>query len=146
MRLKEGRALAADVKKRLASMKKNLEAIKEMAPEATERMRKNLAEKMKDLKASPELDERLLRETLLFADRVDISEEITRLGSHFSQFQGMLSSKEKTLGRKMDFLIQEMTREINTIGAKSLDANISHLVVELKSELEKIREQIQNLE
>ena len=146
MKLMEGKALAADVKERLASMQKNLKAIEALAPEATKRMRQNLAEKMKDLKAGPELDERLLREALLFADRVDISEEITRIGSHFSQFQGMMAPKERTIGRKMDFLVQEMSREINTIGSKSSDAKISHLVVEMKSELEKIREQIQNLE
>jgi uncharacterized protein (TIGR00255 family) len=146
MKIKEGKALLLDVAKRIGSLKKNLKSIESLAPEASARMKKNLGDKMKDLKASPELDERLLREMLLFADRVDITEEITRLRSHFNQFEGMLDAKEKTIGRKMDFLIQEMGREINTIGSKSLDAKISHYVVEMKSELEKIREQIQNIE
>jgi len=146
MKVKEGKALAADVSKRLASLKKNLKEIESLAPLAADRMRKNLEGKMKELQESPELDERILRETLLFADRIDITEEITRLSSHFNQFLGMLDTKEKTIGRKMDFLIQEMGREINTIGSKSLDAKISYLVVEMKSELEKIREQIQNVE
>jgi len=146
MKIKEGKALSTDVKRRLASMKKNLKAIESLAPDASERMKKNLADKIKELQASPELDDRILRETLLFADRVDITEEITRLESHFRQFHEMFEGKERTIGRKMDFLIQEMGREINTIGSKSLDAKISHLVVEMKSELEKIREQIQNIE
>ncbi len=146
MKVKEGKALAADVSKRLASLKKNLKEIESLAPEAADRMRKSLQGKMKELQESSELDERILRETLLFADRIDITEEITRLSSHFNQFLGMLNTKEKTIGRKMDFLIQEMGREINTIGSKSLDAKISYLVVEMKSELEKIREQIQNIE
>jgi uncharacterized protein (TIGR00255 family) len=146
MKVKEGKALAADISKRLSSLKKNLKEIESLSPVAAERMRKNLAAKMKELQESPELDERILRETLLFADRIDITEEITRLSSHFNQFLGMLETKEKTIGRKMDFLIQEMGREINTIGSKSLDAKISYLVVEMKSELEKIREQVQNIE
>ena len=146
MKVKEGKALKADVSKRLASLKKNLKEIESLAPEAADRMRKSLQGKMKELQENPELDERILRETLLFADRIDITEEITRLASHFNQFLGMLDTKEKTIGRKMDFLIQEMGREINTIGSKSLDAKISYRVVEMKSELEKIREQIQNVE
>lgn len=145
MKIKEGKALTDDIKARLASMKKNCKAIELLSPVATERMKEILMEKMKGLQASPELDERLLREVLLFADRVDISEEITRLSSHFSQFQEMLGAKEP-IGRKMDFLIQEIGREINTIGSKSSTAKISHLVVEIKSELEKIREQVQNIE
>jgi uncharacterized protein (TIGR00255 family) len=146
MKVKEGKALAADVSKRLAVLKKNLKEIESLSPLAADRMRKSLQGKMKELQESPELDERILRETLLFADRIDITEEITRLSSHFNQFLGMLNTKEKTIGRKMDFLIQEMGREINTIGSKSLDTKISYLVVEMKSELEKIREQIQNIE
>ena len=91
-----------------------------------------------------ELEERLLREVALFAERVDISEEITRFKSHVAQFKELL--KDGGGGRKMDFLIQEMGREVNTIGSKSMEAKISHLVVEMKSELEKMREQMQNIE
>ncbi|HSX38530.1 MAG TPA: DUF1732 domain-containing protein [Chlamydiales bacterium] len=96
--------------------------------------------------ANNELDDRIARELILFADKVDITEEITRLKSHFLQFQEILKSQKESVGRKIDFLIQEMGREINTIGSKSPDAQISHTVVNIKSELEKIREQIQNIE
>jgi uncharacterized protein (TIGR00255 family) len=146
MKLKEGKSLGADIKKRLAILKKHVTAIEALAPDASRRMQKNLAEKVKALEASPELDERLAREVAIFAERVDISEEMTRLESHFGQFMGMLQTKKEPVGRKMDFLIQEMGREVNTIGSKSSDAKITHLVVEMKSELEKIREQTQNIE
>ena len=88
---------------------------------------------------------RIGREIALFAERIDISEEITRLHSHIAQFRTVIGSKGAA-GRKLEFLVQEMGREINTIGSKSADAEISHLVVECKSELEKVREQIQNIE
>ena len=144
MKLREGKALAADEKKRLMAMRSSLKAIEELAPKALERMKAALSIKLKDI--APNFDERLLREGLLFADRIDISEEITRLESHFEQFEHTLGGNERAVGRKMDFLIQEIGREINTIGSKSVDAKISHLVVEMKSELEKIREQAQNIE
>jgi uncharacterized protein (TIGR00255 family) len=144
MKLKEGKALSVDVKKRLMAMKGSLKAIEALAPEALEKMKTALANKLKDLVLN--FDERLLRESLLFADRIDISEEITRLKCHFEQFEHTLGASEGPVGRKMDFLIQELGREINTIGSKSVDAKISHLVVEMKSELEKIREQAQNIE
>jgi len=89
-----------------------------------------------------------LREVALFAERVDISEEITRFRSHLVQYKDLLTGvgSQGPAGRKMDFLIQEMGREINTIGSKSMDTRISHFVVDVKSELEKVREQIQNIE
>ncbi len=146
MKQKEGKALCLDIKERLLGLKKRWEAIRALAPNAVEKAKRSLSEKAKELLQSPELDERIAREILLYADRVDISEEITRLSSHFVQFREILDSKEKSVGRKMDFLIQEMGREVNTTGSKSPDPEISRLVVEMKSELEKIREQAQNIE
>jgi uncharacterized protein (TIGR00255 family) len=146
MKEREGKALAIDVRKRVKFMRECLKKIESLAPESLEKMKVSLAHKLKELQMNENFEERLLREGLLFADRIDISEEITRLGSHFAQFEQTLGGGEGAIGRKMDFLIQEIGREINTIGSKAVDAKISHLVVEMKSELEKIREQAQNIE
>jgi uncharacterized protein (TIGR00255 family) len=109
--------------------------------------RKQLQERIKaaDLKGAPIEETRLLQEVAIFADRSDISEEISRLHSHFKQFDECLVSKEP-VGRTLDFLAQEMNREINTIGSKANDALIAREVVLLKTELEKFREQAQNVE
>ena len=150
MKKAEGKALAADLEKRLKELERKIDAIEKISPDATRRMRQKLFEKMEEVLGlvgkGTETEERLLREVALFAERVDISEEITRFRSHIAQFDGLLASKTGAAGRKMDFLIQEFGREVNTIGSKSSDANISHLVVDMKSELEKMREQIQNIE
>lgn len=140
MKTTEGKALVQDLAKRLKELERNLEKIRAYAPDATVKMKQKLIEKLGEAQG----DERLLREVALFAERVDITEEIVRLQSHIVQFKDLL--KQSAAGRKMDFLIQEMGREINTIGSKSMEAKISHLVVEVKSELEKMREQVQNLE
>lgn len=145
MKETEGKALASDLQDRLKILEKHLKAIEKHAPDATKKMRQKLAEKLQEVfEPGVEMDERLLREVALFAEKVDVTEEITRFHSHISQFKGVL--KEGGAGRKMDFLIQEMGREINTIGSKSLESSISRLVIDVKSELEKMREQIQNLE
>lgn len=148
MKLNEGKMLAADLKERLHLLERHLKAIEELAPNAASRMREKLMEKMKELteQEGPDLEERITREVILYAERIDISEELTRLASHFHQFQDILNPKGGSGGRKMDFLIQEIGREINTIGSKSAEAKISYLVVEMKSELEKMREQVQNIE
>ncbi len=147
MKAKEGKVLTQDLSSRLKNLIQMLATVEKHTPDAAKKMRQKLFEKMEEvLKLGPDLEERLLREVALFAERVDVTEEITRLGSHFTLFQELLGSKEAVLGRKMDFLIQEMGREINTIGSKATDAKIAHLVVSMKSELEKMREQIQNLE
>jgi len=148
MKLKEGKMLAADLKDRLHLLEQHLKAIEHLAPNAAVRMREKLMKKMKELaqQGGPDLEERIAREAILYAERIDISEEVTRLKSHFHQFQDILNPKGGAVGRKMDFLIQEIGREINTIGSKSAEAKISHLVVEMKSELEKMREQVQNIE
>lgn len=145
MKQKEGKALAKDLAHRLKLLEKGISAIEKLSPETTQKMRQRLIDKMQEvLQPGAELEERLLREVALFAERVDIAEEITRFHSHIAQFQALLG--QEVVGRKMDFLIQEMGREINTIGSKAMQASISHLVVNLKSELEKMREQIQNIE
>lgn len=145
MKRTEGKALEEDLSQRLKELEKRLSEIEKHSPDATKKMRQRLFEKMEEAcKIGPEIEERLLREVALFAERVDIAEEITRFRSHVAQFKTLL--KGDMVGRKMDFLIQEMGREVNTIGSKSMEAKIAHLVVEMKSELEKIREQVQNLE
>lgn len=147
MKKREGETLSEDIASRMKEMEKKVSAIEAISPESSQRMKQKLMEKISEhLNLSAETDERLLREIVLYAERVDIAEEITRLRSHFSQFKTLLSVDEGPVGRKMDFLVQEIGREINTIGSKSAEAKISFLVVELKSELEKIREQIQNIE
>jgi uncharacterized protein (TIGR00255 family) len=142
----EGKALCCDIELRLQSMQQHVAQIELSVPETVSRMKKKLQERIAE--AAPALldnDEKVLREITLFAEKVDISEEITRFRSHLAQFHELLKAPA-AIGRKMDFLVQEIGREINTMGSKSLESKIAHLVVEVKSELEKIREQIQNIE
>lgn len=150
MKKTEGKALSVDLEKRLKELERLIDAIEELSPESSKKMRKKLFERMeevlKQIGQGTETEERLLREVALFAEKVDITEEITRFRSHLDQFHGFLATKSGSAGRKMDFLIQEMGREVNTIGSKSLESKISHFVVEMKGELEKMREQIQNIE
>jgi uncharacterized protein (TIGR00255 family) len=147
MRSREGANLAKDLSTRIAVMQQCTERVQKQSPKSTERYRQHLIERIKNAGlASPlEEDERLLKEVVFFADRSDISEEITRLQSHFQQFDDCTQSDDP-VGRMLDFLAQEMNREINTIGSKANDADISREVVTLKAELEKFREQAQNVE
>ena len=146
MRSTEGAHLKSDLESRLAILKGFLQQIAEQAPSVVKRYRENLMKRLDAAGIELNLDdERLIKEIGLFADRCDISEEITRLESHFAQCQKYFTSDE-AVGRPLDFLIQEMGREINTIGSKANDASIAHIIVESKTELEKIREQIQNIE
>ncbi|MGH7989599.1 MAG: YicC/YloC family endoribonuclease, partial [Limisphaerales bacterium] len=147
MREREGAHLAEDLSKRISVMRQSVEKIQKQAPLTAENYRKQLLERIKAAgieNIAPD-DERLLKEIVLFADRSDISEELTRLQSHFQQFEDCRKSREP-VGRTLDFLAQEMNREINTIGSKANDAVISREVVTLKAELEKFREQVQNVE
>ena len=145
MKVKEGQILSKDFHARLNHLEKMIASIESLAPDATLKMRERLKEKMREaFEDSSTLDERLLKEVAIFAERVDITEEITRFRSHLVQFRELL--EKGAVGRKMDFLIQEMGREINTIGSKSMEAKISHIVVDVKSEMEKMREQGQNIE
>ena len=147
MREREGAHLAKDLSARIAIMQKAVAVVQKQAPLTAENYRQNLLERIKaaGLDSIAPDDERLLKEVVLFADRSDISEELTRLQSHFTQFADCVKSKEP-VGRTLDFLAQEMNREINTIGSKANDAVISREVVTLKTELERFREQAQNVE
>lgn len=146
MRLKEGEKLAADVNARGQNILKLLEEVELRAPERTREYREKLEKRLAEILADTTVDEqRLLTEAAIFADRTAIDEETVRLRSHLNQLEQMLSDS-KPIGRKLDFLVQEMNRESNTIGSKANDITLSKLVVEMKSEIEKIREQVQNLE
>ena len=147
MREREGAHLAQDLAKRIAIMRKCVARVQGQSPKAAERYREQLVERIKSagLVAIAPDDERLLKEIVFYADRSDISEELTRLQSHFQQFEDCRKSAEP-VGRMLDFLAQEMNREVNTIGSKANDAVISREVVTLKAELEKFREQAQNVE
>ena len=147
MREREGQHLAKDLCRRMATMQRSVTRVQKQAPKVQHRYREQLLERIKSagLEALDIAEERMLKEVVYFADRSDISEELTRLQSHFQQFADCLQTKEP-VGRTLDFLAQEMNREINTIGAKANDALISRDVVILKTELEKFREQAQNVE
>ena len=147
MREREGAHLAQDLAQRIAVMRQAAAQIQKHAPTVAERYRQQLIERIKSagLEAPVAEDERLLKEVVYFADRSDISEELTRLQSHFQQFEDGRKSKEP-VGRMLDFLAQEINREVNTIGSKANDSLISREVVTLKAELEKFREQAQNVE
>jgi uncharacterized protein (TIGR00255 family) len=146
MREREGKHLAKDLIHRLKTLRKEIKEIRGIYPDVVKKYRTALRERLE--KAGLELaldDERLLKEVTIFADRSDVSEELTRLDSHLAQFAHHLR-KNEPVGRTLEFITQEIFRELNTLGAKSNDAGISQRVVACKSELEKIREQILNLE
>jgi uncharacterized protein (TIGR00255 family) len=147
MREREGGHLTKDLAARTTAMRRAVEKIRLRAPLASENHRQQLLGRVKaaGLENIPPDDERLLKEVVLFADRSDITEELTRLQSHFQQFEDCRQTREP-VGRTLDFLAQEMNREINTIGSKANDAVIAREVVTLKAELEKFREQAQNVE
>jgi uncharacterized protein (TIGR00255 family) len=146
MREKEGESLQRDLTGRLSLIDGVLEAIAARAPQVVCEYQKRLGDRIRELTGGMTLDEsRLLQEVAIIADKSDITEEIVRFRSHIGQFTDLLTIGDGA-GRKIDFLIQEMGREINTIGAKSGDAGISRNVIEIKSELAKLREQVQNIE
>lgn len=146
MRVAEGEALFAEIKGRFALISGIVESIATRTPVAVAANVERMKERLAKLLADVQLDEvRLAQEVAVIADRMEITEEVVRLRSHFVQFDGLLGAAEP-VGRKIDFLLQEMNREVNTIGSKANDSVIAALVVELKSEMEKVREQIQNVE
>jgi uncharacterized protein (TIGR00255 family) len=148
MRAHEGKALGEDLMKRLSSVRRLAREVERRAPDVVEAHRKRLRERADRLRTSTEIDVepgRLELEIAIFAERSDICEELTRLESHCAQFSALLAS-EDAVGRRLDFLLQEMAREANTVGAKSPDAQISHAVVEVKADVERMREQVQNVE
>ena len=146
MRAQEGEALLVDFITRLAVLRNHVDAIATRAPVVAPTYRELLMQRLRQ--AGLELDvsdERVLREVALFADRCDVTEELTRLRSHFEQFAALLKS-DAEIGRKSEFILQEIGREVNTIGSKANDLTISRAVIELKNELERVREQIANVE
>lgn len=146
MRRREGQALVRDLKGRLGSVRDLVGLIEARAPAVVQEHFGRMKARVERLIEPEQVDQgRLHQELALFADRCDISEELTRLGSHFTQFDEALMSHE-SVGRTLDFLLQEIGREINTVGSKANDAEISSQVVRAKSELEKLKEQIQNVE
>ena len=146
MREREGKHLAKDLIHRLKVLRQEIKEVRAVYPEVVKKYRSALLERLEKAGLNlPIDDERLLKEVTFFADRSDISEELTRLESHLAQFAHHLR-KNEPVGRTLEFITQEIFRELNTLGAKSNDAAISQHIVACKSELEKIREQIQNLE
>ena len=146
MRLTEGEKLAADILGRLVTIETITGKVEERSPQTVAEYREKLNARMQEVLQSTTIDEsRILTEAAIFADKVAVDEETVRLRSHLSQLREMLAS-DGPVGRKLDFLIQEVNRESNTIGSKCTDIQIARDVVELKAEIEKIREQVQNIE
>lgn len=148
MREEEGRAMAAELRQYAADLGRGVSLIRQRVPEVVANYRERLREKITNLLAEQGLQPDLavlIREVAIFAERTDIAEELTRLTSHLEQFSDMLGERESP-GRKLDFLIQELVREVNTIGSKGNDVEIARQVVEMKGTVEKMRELVQNVE
>ncbi len=146
MREREGEKLAADVLGRGKTIISLVSEIEERSPVTVEEYRKKLYDRLKEVLGDTTIDpQRILTEAAIFADKTAVNEETVRLRSHYAQLETMISGNEPT-GRKLDFIVQEMNREANTIGSKVCDAELAHKVVDIKAEIEKIREQIQNIE
>lgn len=146
MRTTEGRAIEKDLLARLEAVEKSVLEVEKLSPASVGDYQKRLTERIAELTQGMAVDaQRLAQEVAFFAERCDVAEELTRLKSHFEQFRA-LSAAPEPAGRKLDFLVQEMHREVNTTGSKSATAAISGLVVQLKAELERVREQVQNVE
>lgn len=147
MREAEGEHLKADFFARLTLLEGYVAQLAALVPEIVARYRERLQKTMGELLAADEMDPtRVLQEVAIYADKVNYTEEIVRLRSHFSQFRRILAEASAPVGRKLDFLIQEMNREINTTASKANSAEAAQMAVEMKSEIEKLREQIQNIE
>jgi uncharacterized protein (TIGR00255 family) len=141
----EGEELKKDMHAILAQLETNVVDLQKFAPFVVQSYKERLTKRMEEF-INGQLDEtRILTEVAVFADKADINEEVTRLNSHIQQFLLALKSMDP-IGRKLDFLVQEMNREANTIGSKANDSNIAKLVVDIKSLLEKLKEQVQNIE
>ena len=146
MRRAEGARLCQDIVQRAGRIGQLVDHVEERSPQTVEEYRKRISARMQELLGDTEIaEQRILAEAALFADKVSVTEEIVRLRSHLAQLNTMLSA-DTAVGRKLDFLVQEMNREANTIGSKANDYELAQTVVEIKAEIEKIREQIQNIE
>lgn len=146
MRLVEGEKLRDDICSRADTILKNVEYVESRSPETVNEYTQKLLARMNDVLGSVNIDEaRILTEAAIYADKIAVAEETVRLRSHLEQLKGFFESEE-AIGRKMDFLVQEINREANTIGSKACDVEIARCVLDIKSEVEKIREQVQNIE
>jgi uncharacterized protein (TIGR00255 family) len=146
MREREGEALARDLAARLAAVERLVARVTALVPRTVQHYADRLAARVQELARNvPVEPARLAQEVALFADRSDVTEELTRLASHLAQMRALVGGGEPA-GRKMDFLVQEMHREVNTVGSKSQSGEIAALVVDLKAEIERMREQVQNAE
>ena len=146
MREKEGQKMQADLVGRLDAIERMVTQVEALSPETVQQYYDRLYRKLQELLADTTIDEsRLVTEAGIFAEKIAVDEETVRLRSHLAQFRQLLESGEP-IGRKLDFLVQEMNREVNTIGSKAQDLSITKYVVDMKAEIEKIREQIQNIE
>jgi uncharacterized protein (TIGR00255 family) len=146
MKMREGDNLAKDVRDRLDAIEGSLDRIVDRVPGMLADYRRRIADRLSELRGDPEFNQaRLETEIVLFADRTDCTEECVRLRSHVDQFRGLIDAPEPA-GRKLNFLLQEMNREANTIGSKASDVPIARDVIEIKEEIEKLREQVQNFE
>ena len=146
MRIREGENLKADILSRLENIEKNVACVEENSEETLKAYRERLYARINDVLGDRQIDDqRVLTEVAIFSDKIAVDEETVRLKSHIAQMREMLNS-EQPVGRKLDFLIQEFNREANTIGSKCQNVNTAQIVVDIKSDIEKIREQIQNIE
>lgn len=146
MRETEGKRLKEDVLNRLSLIEENVAVVEKLAVKTVEDYRNKLTDKLMEILADKNIDEsRILTETAIFAEKTAVDEETVRLKSHLEQYRSMLAGDE-AVGRKLDFLTQELNREVNTIGSKCQNIEVTRIVVDIKSEIEKIREQIQNIE
>ena len=147
MRATEGERLKADILERLESIESRVAAVAEQSPRTEAAYRERLTAKIREVLEDRQIDEtRIVTEAAIFADKIAVDEETVRLRSHIASFRDILGAFNGPIGRKLDFLVQEMIREANTIGSKAQDAATAQVVVEIKSDIEKIREQIQNIE
>jgi uncharacterized protein (TIGR00255 family) len=147
MQVKEGNALKKDLIQRLDLLEGGLKKIVPLLPKAIEEFREKLKVKLDEIcRDSIGNEERVLREAMVLAEKLDVSEELTRIQSHIDQFRSIIEGVKPAIGRTMDFLTQELHREVNTLGVKSSDLEIIRHVLEMKGEIEKIREQVQNIE
>lgn len=147
MKAQEGALLQVDIVQRLENIRKSLQIIEHKKPFATKKYREKLVARLEEIVPGHiENEERILREIALFAEKIDITEELTRFNCHLSHFDELIHSDALSVGKTIEFVLQELNREINTIGSKSSDLDIARAVIDIKSELERIREQIQNIE
>lgn len=153
MKAEEGKLLQLDIEMRLEMMRNLLKEIEQATPLATKKYREKLIARLNEVltgsdspASSVENEERILREIALFAEKIDIAEELTRFSCHLTHFLTLIRSETTTVGKTLEFVLQEMHREVNTIGSKSLDLSVARAVIDIKSEIERIREQLQNIE